>query len=100
MLYIYLIRSTHVGIDSVRDVCLYVSCQLQHINGQRLLQLDEAALKAIGVKNEYRRHSILYGIQELRDAEYSIPRTFDEFKVHTLPLYCEICQGTHVASIL
>lgn len=58
----------------------------QHITGQRLLQLDEAALKAIGIKNEYRRHSILYAIQELRAAEYSAPRNFDEFKVHEVDL--------------
>ena len=53
----------------------------QHITGQRLLHLDEMALEAIGIKDEYRRQSILYGIQELRNDDYNTPRNFKEFKV-------------------
>ena len=54
----------------------------QHISGPRLLQLDETALVAIGIKDEYRRRTILYGIKELKDGEFNSPRNFQEFKVY------------------
>jgi hypothetical protein len=54
--------------------------QQEHINGPRLLLLDEDSLKAIGIKDSYHQRSILYGIQELKSAEFNAPRNFYEFK--------------------
>ena len=55
----------------------------QHITGLRLLKLDEDALKLIGIKDSFRQQSILYGIQELKEADFNTPRNFYEYKVHT-----------------
>ena len=54
---------------------------LQHITGPRLLLLDEQALKTIGIKMEYRVRTILQGIEELKLADFSVPRNLQEFKV-------------------
>lgn len=52
----------------------------EHINGARLLELDESVLKIIGIHDNYRRHSILNGIKLLQEAEFNTPRNFYEFK--------------------
>ena len=81
-----------------RDLLAHTYTHTQHITGQRLLQLDEAALMAIEIKNGYRRQSILSAIEELREAEFSTPRNFREFKVNITSrttLFClnDVCNN-------